>query len=174
MDRSLPKHRAREYETIFILNPESATEVVDRVAGRCQDVISKLEGKLLRAENWGKRRLAYTVRKHPKGIFIYLRYLGYEGMVHELERNLRMLDPVIKYLTVKIDEDVDPTTRQTSEEDVTFTATFVEEEREPQPATFAEDVFADDRRDRAPRTPREEVEPQGDDDAESSDEDELE
>ena len=76
MDHGLPKHRAREYETIFILNPDSATEVVDRVAGRCQEVISKLEGKMLRAENWGKRRLAYTVRKQPKGIFIYLRSLG--------------------------------------------------------------------------------------------------
>jgi small subunit ribosomal protein S6 len=175
MDRSLPKHRAREYETIFILNPESATEVVDRVAGRCQDVISRLEGKLLRAENWGKRRLAYTVRKHPKGIFIYMRYLGYEGMVHELERNLRMLDPVIKYLTVKIEEDVDPTARPVREEDISFIATFVEEEREPQVAeVFAEDAFADDRRDRAPRPPREEAEPKGEDDNESSDEDSLE
>jgi len=176
MDRSLPKHRAREYETIFILNPESATEAVDRVAGRCQDVISKLEGKLLRAENWGKRRLAYTVRKHPKGIFIYLRYLGYEGMVHELERNLRMLDPVIKHLTVKIADDVNPETRQVREEDISFVASFVEEEREQQAPTYAEDAFGgDDRRDRGRRPPREEVEPQGDDDEEtSSDEDDLE
>jgi small subunit ribosomal protein S6 len=173
MDRSLPKHRAREYETIFILNPESATEAIDRVAGRCQDVISRLEGKLLRAENWGKRRLAYTVRKHPKGIFVYLRYLGYEGMVHELERNLRMLDPVIKYLTVKVDEDVSPETRPVREEDISFVATFIEEEREPQPPTFAEDAFADDRRDRSPRPPREEVEPRRDDEEESSDEDGL-
>ena len=174
MDRSLPKHRAREYETIFILNPESATEAVDRVAGRCQDVISRLEGKLLRAENWGKRRLAYTVRKHPKGIFVYLRYLGYEGMVHELERNLRMLDPVIKYLTVKVEEDVDPAARPVREEDISFVATFVEEEREtPAAEVFAEDAFGDDRRGRAPRPPREEMEPQGDDREESSDEDEL-
>lgn len=175
MDRSLPKHRAREYETIFILNPESAAEAIDRVAGRCQDVISRLEGKLLRAENWGKRRLAYTVRKHPKGIFIYLRYLGYEGMVHELERNLRMLDPVIKYLTVKVDEDVDPAARPVREEEISFVSTFVEEEREPQVAAevFAEDAFGE-RRDRAPRPPREEAEPKSGDDAESSDEDGLE
>jgi small subunit ribosomal protein S6 len=174
MDRSLPKHRAREYETIFILNPESATEVVDRVAGRCQDVISKLEGKLLRAENWGKRRLAYTVRKQPKGIFVYLRYLGYEGMVHELERNLRMLDPVIKYLTVKIEEDVNPEARPVREEDISFIPTYEESEHEPPPApTFAEDAFGDSRRDRAPRPPREEIEPKSQDDDESSD-DELE
>jgi len=170
MDRSLPKHRAREYETIFILNPESATEVVDRVAGRCQDVITKLEGKMLRAENWGKRRLAYTVRKHPKGIFIYMRYLGYEGMVHELERNLRMLDPVIKYLTVKMEEDVNPEARPVREEEISFIPTYEENEHEPPPAAFAEDAF-EDRRDRAPRPPREEVEAPSKDDEESSDED---
>ena len=169
MDRSLPKHMAREYETIFILNPESATEVVDRVAGRCQDVISKLEGKLLRAENWGKRRLAYTVRKHPKGIFIYLRYLGYEGMVHELERNLRMLDPVIKYLTVKVEEDVNPEARPVNAEDISFIPTYEESEHEPQAPTFAEDAF-EDRRERRPRPPRDEAEAPARDEDESSDE----
>jgi len=170
MDRSLPKHRAREYETIFILNPDSATEVVDRVAGRCQDVITKLEGKMLRAENWGKRRLAYTVRKHPKGIFIYLRYLGYEGMVHELERNLRMLDPVIKYLTVKMEENVNPETRTVREEDISFIPTYEGDEHEPAPVAFAEDAF-EERHDRAPRPPRGEVEAPHQDDEESSDED---
>jgi small subunit ribosomal protein S6 len=171
MDRSLPKHRAREYETIFILNPDSATEVVDRVAGRCQDVISKLEGKLLRAENWGKRRLAYTVRKQPKGIFVYLRYLGYEGMVHELERNLRMLDPVIKYLTVKMEEDVNPEARPVRDEDISFIPTYEESEHEPSLPTYAEDAFDDRRRDRPPRPPREEVESRSKDDEESSDDD---
>ena len=173
MDRSLPKHRAREYETIFILNPEAATEVVDRVAGRCQDVISKLEGKLLRAENWGRRRLAYTVRKHPKGIFVYLRYLGYQGMVHELERNLRMLDPVIKYLTVKVDEDVNPEARPVNEADISFIPLYEESEHETPPAAFAEDAFVEERRERPPRPPREEAVPRGEDDEESSD-DELE
>jgi small subunit ribosomal protein S6 len=172
MDHVLPIHRAREYETIFILNPDSATDAVDRVAGRCQDIISKLDGKMLRAENWGKRRLAYTVRKQPKGIFIYLRYLGYEDLVHEIERNLRMLDPVIKYLTVKVDEDVDPEARPAREEDISFVPTYEESEHEPPPApSFAEDAY-EDRRDRAPRPPREEVEAPSRDDEESSD-DEL-
>jgi len=169
MDRSLPKHRAREYETIFILNPDSATEVVDRVSGRCQEVIAKLEGKMLRAENWGKRRLAYTVRKHPKGIFVYLRYLGYGGMVHELERNLRMLDPVIKYLTVRMDEDVNPETRLVRDEDISFVPTYEESEHEPAPPSFAEDAFGGDRRDRPPRQPREEIDTRSKDDDPSSD-----
>ena len=129
MSNVLPKHRAREYETIFILHPESDTAVIDKVAGRCQEVISRLEGKLLRAENWGNRRLAYPVKKNPKGIYIYLRYLGYQNMVHELERNLRMLDTVVKYLTVKVDEDVDPEARPVREEEISF----VPRHEEPEP-----------------------------------------
>ncbi len=129
MSNVLPKHRAREYETIFILHPESGAAVIDKVADRCQEVITRLEGKLLRAENWGNRRLAYPVRKNPKGIYIYLRYLGYQDMVHELERNLRMLDTVIKYLTVKVDEDVDPEARPVLKEEISF----VPRHEEPEP-----------------------------------------
>lgn len=129
MSNVLPKHRAREYETIFILDPLSDTKVIDKVAARCQEVISRLEGKLLRAENWGNRRLAYPVKKNPKGIYIYLRYLGYQNLVHELERNLRMLDTVIKYLTIKVDEDVNPEARPVREEEISF----VPKNEEPEP-----------------------------------------
>ncbi len=120
MATPLPKHRAREYETIFILNPEITTDGIEQIASRLTDVVTRLDGKLLQAENWGKRRLAYPVRKHPKGYYIYLRYLGYSGMVHELERNMRMLEPVLKYLTVKLEEDVDPTARPVNEEEISF------------------------------------------------------
>jgi small subunit ribosomal protein S6 len=120
MAKPLPKHRAREYETIFILNPEITTDGIEQIASRMTDVISRLDGKLLHAENWGKRRLAYPVRKHPKGYYVYLKYLGYSGMVHELERTMRMLEPVLKYLTVKLEEDVDPTARPVQEEEISF------------------------------------------------------
>jgi small subunit ribosomal protein S6 len=120
MAKPLPKHRAREYETIFILNPEITTDGIEQIASRLTDVVTRLDGKLLHAENWGKRRLAYPVRKHPKGYYIYLRYLGYSDLVHELERNMRMLEPVLKYLTVKLEEDVDPKARPVQEEEISF------------------------------------------------------
>ncbi|MFO8073413.1 MAG: 30S ribosomal protein S6 [Polyangia bacterium] len=146
MARTLPKHRAREYETIFILHPETGEEGLGRAAERCRGVIDRLEGKLLRAENWGRRRLAYPVKGNDKGIYVYLRYLGYSEMVQELERNLRMLDPVIKYLTVKIEEDVDPDARPVDEEDISFVPRFqeaepeqkAEPEKKPEPEQKAE------------------------------------
>lgn len=129
MAAPLPRHRAREYETIFIISPDATMETIDQIAGRVTDVIDTREGKLLKAENWGKRRLAYPVAKNRQGYYIYLRYLGYSDMVHEIERNFRMLEPVIKYLTVKVDEDVNPDARPVQEGDISFVP-HIEEERE--------------------------------------------
>ena len=127
MVQPLPKHRAREYETIFIAHPDTNADGIDQIAGRLRDTIGRLDGKLVKAENWGKRRLAYPVHKQEKGIYIYLRYIGYSDLVHELERNMRMLEPVIKYITVKLDEDVDPAARPVREEDISFTPQSEEE-----------------------------------------------
>jgi len=128
MTQVLPKERAREYESIFILHPDSQSNVIDNISGRCQDIISRLNGKLLRAENWGRRKLAYPVKKNQKGIYIYLKYLGYQDLVHELERNFRAIDSIIKFLSVKIDEDVNPDARPVNESDISFVSTFVEPE----------------------------------------------
>ncbi len=125
MAQVLPKHRAREYETIFIMHPEVPADTIDQVAGRVTDVVDKLSGKLIRVENWGKRRLAYNVKKQNKGVYIYLRYLGYSDIVSEMERVLRMLEPVLKYLTVKVEEDVNPEARPI--EDISFNPSYPEE-----------------------------------------------
>ncbi len=137
MVQTLPKHRSREYETIFVVNPEITSDAVEQLSGRLSDVITRLDGKLLRAENWGRRRLAYNVRKFNKGVYIYLRYLGYQDMVQELERNMRMLEPVIKYLTVKIEEDVDPEARPVHDEDISFLPEL-EDEHVPAPSAPVE------------------------------------
>ena len=143
MTQVLPKERAREYESIFILHPDSQSDVIDSIAGRCQDIISRLEGKLLRAENWGRRKLAYPVKKNQKGIYIYLKYLGYQDLVHELERNFRAIDSIIKFLSVKIDEDVNPEARPINESDISFVSTFIEPEEASEPEAAA-DTAADE------------------------------
>lgn len=135
MAEPLPKHRSREYETIFILNPDVSMDAIDGLAGRVTDVITRLDGKLLKAENWGKRRLAYLVKKQSRGYYLYLKYLGYSDMVQEIERNLRMMEPVIKYLTVKIEEDVDPAARPVNEADISFVPLIEEEPQSEQRAS---------------------------------------
>lgn len=98
---------AREYETIYILRPNVDPDEADKVAQRIAEVASRLGGKLTKVDNWGKRKLAYNIGKFSRGIFIYVRYVAYGDMVAELERNLRMLDPVIRFQTVRLRDMID-------------------------------------------------------------------
>ena len=125
---------AREYETIYILRPNTPNEGVAEVNTRIKGVIEGMGGKILKVDNWGKRRLAYEVAKERKGIYLYWLYLAQPGIVEETERNLRMLDSVIRYLTVKVDEDVDVSARPTEIDETSF-------EKAAQTAADEEDLF---------------------------------
>jgi small subunit ribosomal protein S6 len=134
---------AREYETTYILRPNTPNEGVAEVNARIKGVIEGMGGKVLKVDNWGKRRLAYEVAKERKGIYLYWLYLAQPGVVEETERNLRMLDSVIRYLTVKVDEDVDVTARPTEIDDTSF-------EKAAQTAADEEDMFLSRASDEAP------------------------
>src|SRR3954471_4834886 len=125
---------AREYETTYILRPNTPNEGVAEVNTRIKGVIEGMGGKIIKVDNWGKRRLAYEVAKERKGIYLYWQYLAQPGVVEETERNLRMLDSVIRYLTVKIDEDVDVTARPSEVDDTSY-------EKAAQTAADEEDLF---------------------------------
>ncbi len=111
---------SREYETIYILRPNTPNEQVAEVNARIKGIIEGMGGKILKVDNWGKRRLAYEVAKERKGIYLYWLYLASPGVVEETERNLRMLDSVIRYLSVKVDENIDISARPTEIDDATF------------------------------------------------------
>jgi small subunit ribosomal protein S6 len=122
---------SREYETVYILRPNTANDGVAEVNTKVKGIIEGLGGKILKLDNWGKRRLAYEVSKERKGIYLYWRYLASPGVVEETERNLRMLDTVIRYMTVKVDEDVVADARPSEIDETTYekaAATAADEE----------------------------------------------
>jgi small subunit ribosomal protein S6 len=125
---------AREYETIYILRPNTPNEGVAEVNARIKGIIEGMGGKIIKVDNWGKRRLAYEVAKERKGIYLYWQYLAQPGVVEECERNLRMLDNVIRYLSTKVDENIDVTARPTEIDDTSF-------EKAAQTAADEEDLF---------------------------------
>ena len=125
---------SREYETTYILRPNTTNEGVAEVNTRIKGIIEGMGGKIIKVDNWGKRRLAYEVAKERKGIYLYWQYLAQPGVVEETERNLRMLDSVIRYLTVKIDEDVDVGARPSEIDDASY-------EKAAQTAADEEDLF---------------------------------
>ena len=112
--------RKREYETIYILRPDITNEVIGQVNTKIRGVVEAGGGTLLKIENWGKRKLAYEVQKQMKGIYLFFSYLGTAGLVEEVERNLRLTDPVIRYYSVKMAENVDPATRLSELTDESF------------------------------------------------------
>jgi small subunit ribosomal protein S6 len=112
----------REYETIYILKADASTESVQEVNTRIRKVIEDGKGKVLRVDNWGKRKLAYEIKKQLKGIYLHWLYLGETDLVAELERNLRMLDLVVRFNTVKVDEDVNPEVRPSMMDEESFLA----------------------------------------------------
>jgi small subunit ribosomal protein S6 len=125
---------AREYETIYILRPNTPNEGVAEVNTRIRGIIENMGGKIIKVDNWGKRRLAYEVAKERKGIYLYWQYLATPGVVEETERNLRMLDSVIRYLSVRVDENIDIAARPTELDDASY-------EKAAQTAADEEDLF---------------------------------
>jgi len=111
---------AREYETIYILRPDVSNDLAEKIVDRARDVIARLEGTLTKLDNWGKRRLAYPIRKHNRGLFVYLKYVGYSDLVAELERNLRLFDEVMRFQTVLLAEDIDPASVVVNAEDLQY------------------------------------------------------
>jgi small subunit ribosomal protein S6 len=95
----------RTYELMFIVRPDMADEDLDKLISTLETVVSTTGGTVKSVEKMGKRRLAYTVRRFHDGVYVLLTVEGSGGLIHELERRLRVTEPVIKFLTVRIDEE---------------------------------------------------------------------
>jgi small subunit ribosomal protein S6 len=121
---------AREYETIYLLKPDMPDDQVDEIKERLRGVVSREGGKVIRFTNQGKRKTAFAVAKNPKALFMHCLYLGKPGLVAEFERNLKMIDGVTKFQSVKLGEGIDLNSRQV-EEDVKLAPAEEETARPP-------------------------------------------
>lgn len=113
----MPVERHREYETIVIIRPDAAEDEFSTVRERVAEAVESEGGQMIKNDDWGRRELAYEIkdttegRKFERGVYHYYRYLGPPGTVQELERNLKLLDEVLKFLSVKLDDDLIPEER---------------------------------------------------------------
>jgi small subunit ribosomal protein S6 len=94
----------RKYETIFILDPDLEEEQAQSTIEKVKGIISQSNGDILKVEDWGKRKLAYQVKKKAKGQYILIHFSGTPALLSELERNFRVMDAVIKFQSVRLDE----------------------------------------------------------------------
>jgi small subunit ribosomal protein S6 len=116
MAEAQAKKHFREYETLFLVKPDLSDENVDKIKDRVRGIVDREGGKMIRFTVWGKKKLSYAIEKQTRAIYVHAHYLGGSALVAEIERNLRILDEVPRYLSTRIADDIDPETRETLED----------------------------------------------------------
>ncbi|NWG12464.1 MAG: 30S ribosomal protein S6 [Acidobacteria bacterium] len=95
----------RLYEVVFVAAPTLTNEELDSFIALLQGVVEGKNGKVLKVDNWGKKSLAYKIKRFRDGYYVVLTLEGDGAVIAELERRFRVTDHVIRFLSVRIDED---------------------------------------------------------------------
>ncbi len=96
----------RRYEVMFIVHPSSSDEGIGQITGQMEEVVRSYAGEVHGIDRLGKKKLAYEIRDLQEGIYILLTISAAGECVKELERRLKVNDRVLRYLTVRVDEDL--------------------------------------------------------------------
>jgi len=97
----------RRYETIFITPADIPEEELHALIERYSAIVKGRKGILVKIEKWGKRKLAYEIKKQTRGYYVLLDFAGQTDIVNELERNFKIDDKILKYMTVKKEDVAD-------------------------------------------------------------------
>jgi small subunit ribosomal protein S6 len=100
----------RRYDLIFIVQPELSEEETKAVSDRYLQIITAQKGIIIKTEDWGKRRLAYDIKKQSRGTYFLVDFYGPGAMIREIERNLKIDDNILKFITVKTRDPFNPET----------------------------------------------------------------
>jgi small subunit ribosomal protein S6 len=96
------------YETTYILRPDVTEENQKSFLEKIKGIIQAHQGQVIAVEDWGRRRLAYAIKKETRGYYTHIVYTGNNSLVAEIERNLRINEQALRFLTVKLANDFDP------------------------------------------------------------------
>jgi small subunit ribosomal protein S6 len=96
---------ARQYEVVFIVDPGADDDEVNRLTENHKQIVTDQGGVITKSESWGKRQLAYEILHKTEGTFVLMEIEGSGKEIAELERRMRVNDRIIRYLTVRVDED---------------------------------------------------------------------
>ena len=96
----------REYELIYLIQPDATPERQKEIHGRVDEIVAQQSGVLLLRAAGGKRKLAYEIDKFQKAEFVLLSFLGEGKIVEEIERSLRLDPDILRFLTVKVSDEV--------------------------------------------------------------------
>ena len=94
-----------QYELVYILPPDTAEQEVTELHGQIEAVVSRMHGQIVNTENWGRKRLAYEIGHNKEGVYVLEVINGSGELMKELDRRLRVMDMVIRHITVRVDEE---------------------------------------------------------------------
>lgn len=97
----------RRYETVFIVDSELSEEQHQQLFNKLKRLVPDDQGMLVEFDEWGSKRLAYEIKKHTRGYYVLMDFCGDGALVKEIERNMRLDDRVLKYMTVLKGKGVD-------------------------------------------------------------------
>jgi small subunit ribosomal protein S6 len=95
----------RQYELIYIVPPETTEQQVTDLHTQVEGVVSRLNGRIERTENWGRKRLAYEIAHNKEGVYVLEVINGGGELMKELDRRLKVMDLVIRHMVVRVDEE---------------------------------------------------------------------
>lgn len=90
----------RLYETGFLISPNVTEDEAESLIQQMADVVTQKNGKMVKVEKWGKRRMAYQIGKFGEAIYVFFHYDGGPDIPLELGRRFRQLDTILRYLTL--------------------------------------------------------------------------
>ncbi len=94
-----------QYETVFIADSTYTDEEIDELIKGYDQVITSAKGKMLKVEKWGKRRLAYAIRRNEEGVYVLMTIECPPSLVKELDRRYRMNDRILRHLVVRVENE---------------------------------------------------------------------
>ena len=100
----------RRYETIFILRPDLGESIQKEAIKRFENIVRASAGEMIETDEWGFRELAYHIKGERRGFYVRLDYGGNGATMNEIERNLKLSDSVLRYLSVLLDNNIEPAT----------------------------------------------------------------
>lgn len=96
----------RNYEVVFVAAPTLTSEELDSFINHAQTVVESKNGKVVKVDNWGKKSLAYKIKRFREAYYVVLTIEGEGAAIAELERRFRVTDYIMRFITVRIDEDL--------------------------------------------------------------------
>jgi small subunit ribosomal protein S6 len=95
----------RQYELVYILPPDSTEQQIAELHAQVESVVSRMNGRIEKTDNWGRRRLAYEIGPFKEGVYVLEVINGPGQIMKELDRRLKVIELVVRHLIVRVDQE---------------------------------------------------------------------